>query len=151
MHYDPSTGHITRNGKRIGYLHHKSKRRAGRSVEVVSIVRGGRKVKIPVHRLAFELMGEPVPEMVDHINGDCLDNRWCNLRPCTAAQNAHNSSLRYGHPTGVKGVMVVKNPYRAMIMCRGVRYKSAHPTLESAEAWVKELRAKLHGEFARDA
>ena len=47
-----------------------------------SLGRRGR--AISMHRL---IMGNPVGLDVDHINGDTLDNRRCNLRIVTHAQN----------------------------------------------------------------
>lgn len=41
---------------------------------------------------------------VDHISGDTLDNRRCNLREATTAQNIRNQKLRIDNTTGYKGV-----------------------------------------------
>lgn len=45
-----------------------------------------------LHRVAFVLMTGGWPRcLVDHVNGDRLDNRWCNLREATVTQNAQNA------------------------------------------------------------
>lgn len=53
--------------------------------------RGGRSVGYLMHR---EVLGmgttKDDPRIVDHINGDRLDNRRANLRPCTRAENQQN-------------------------------------------------------------
>ncbi|GAH20073.1 unnamed protein product, partial [marine sediment metagenome] len=41
---------------------------------------------------------------IDHINRDGLDNRKCNLRPCTNSQNQKNSKLRKDNKSGLRGV-----------------------------------------------
>ncbi len=46
-----------------------------------------------MHRV---ILGLKKGEMTDHINGDGLDNRRCNLRKCTNAQNQHNMHARWG-------------------------------------------------------
>src|SRR5215469_1292035 len=58
-----------------------------------------------LHRLAWLLgHGEPVPGMLDHIDGDRRNNRIANLRAATQSENNWNSRLRKNNLVGVKGV-----------------------------------------------
>lgn len=43
-------------------------------------------------------------ELVDHVNGNGLDNRRDNLRPATPSQNAQNRGMRSDNTSGFKGV-----------------------------------------------
>jgi len=45
-----------------------------------------------MHRLAFLFQGMPLPEEVDHINGQRDDNRWLNLRGVSRATNLKNKA-----------------------------------------------------------
>jgi hypothetical protein len=54
-----------------------------------------------LHRL---ILGDPQGYVVDHINGDKLDNRKYNLRICTEQQNRHNSAGQKNSKSGYKGV-----------------------------------------------
>lgn len=107
------------------------------------------------HRfLHHEVMGMPPAGMVtDHISGDRLDNRRCNLRFCTHAQNVRNQrpSNKTGMPKGVHKIDGLKtNPYRARIgidgklICLGL-----HPTPEAAARAYDMAALYYHGEFAR--
>lgn len=70
------------------------------------VARGTRKkgmkyTKILLHR---EIMNAPSDMMVDHINGNTLDNRKENLRLTTRAGNLRNSKQRADSKTNFKGV-----------------------------------------------
>jgi hypothetical protein len=56
---------------------------------------------VTMHRML--LLPDPKME-VDHINGDRLDNRRCNLRVCTRAQNSVNARRWNRNRVGYKGV-----------------------------------------------
>jgi len=57
----------------------------------ITLLRDGPRKRLPMHRVIL-----PVSQgmVVDHINGDGLDNRRCNLRPATHSQNSRNRRPR---------------------------------------------------------
>lgn len=68
----------------------------------------------------------PPPDMhIDHINGDGLDNRRCNLRICTHAQNLWNSRKREGTTSQYKGVSW-QPAHECWIASIGIHGKSSH-------------------------
>lgn len=90
-------------------------------------------------------------QVVDHINGDTLDNRRSNLRICTHAENCRNhATLHNRNSTGYHGVSVESGKFQARIMLDG---KSIHigafTTIEEAIAARDAAALELHGEFAR--
>lgn len=102
------------------------------------------------------IIGAKKGEIVDHINGNPLDNRKCNLRIATAGQNAWNS---VGHKDKLfskyKGVSFFRykqykrsKPWTAIIMFKGKSYKKYFRTeIEAAEQYNK-WALELFGEFA---
>ena len=69
-----------------------------------------------LHRL---ILGEPEGLIVDHINGDSLDNRRKNLRTCTHQQNIANRKISKNNTTGFKGVVRDRKGFRAEIKVWG--------------------------------
>jgi hypothetical protein len=103
-----------------------------------------------LHRL---LMGAKKGEIVDHIDGDPLNNRRSNLRICTIAENARNRKSGLTK-SGYKGVSRHSTrqrakPWRAKIMAEGKEYKLGHfETSQEAHAAYVEAARRLHGAFA---
>ena len=76
------------------------------------------------HRLAWLYIHGYLPDgQIDHINGDRADNRISNLRVTTNSQNAKNAGLRKNNKTGIMGVCLSDNKWKAKIV---VNYKSIH-------------------------
>ncbi len=108
----------------------------------------------PAHRLAWALTHKiwPVPHGIDHINGVRNDNRLCNLRAATQAENTQNRVGSRASKTGVKGVVYWKGAYMAQI---GYNYKSIYlgrySTLEEAKQAYEDAARRLQGEFFRNS
>lgn len=94
-----------------------------------------------VHRLIWLYMEGNLPEMVDHINHNKLDNRWCNLREVNNTENTKNCSVSKNSVTRVNGVsfMESKGKYRAYLM---VNRKHIHIGLYDTVEEAAEARAK---------
>jgi len=72
----------------------------------------GKSVKIYMHRLITKC---PKGMVVDHINGNGLDNRKENLRICTQSENIRNQGRQKTNKTGYKGVRFYRNNFIAQI------------------------------------
>lgn len=74
--------------------------------------RNGRLIRL--HRMVTKA---PCGFVVDHINGDKLDNRKENLRIVTQKENSRNSKLRKNNSSGYPGVRIKQSGrYQARIM-----------------------------------
>lgn len=91
-------------------------------------------------------------QIIDHINGNKLDNRRSNLRFCTVAENSRNVSLRKDNKTGYKGVHYATHQkiYRASIKVDGKSiYLGGSKDINKAVELYRQGAIKYHKEFAR--
>jgi hypothetical protein len=103
-------------------------------------------VPISMHRLVASISGKIE---VDHINGDGLDNRKCNLRAATHAQNMYNRRKESGTSSRFKGVNLYKGKWIACIGAGKTRkYLGYHSSeIEAAKAYDREAKLRFK-EFA---
>jgi len=112
-----------------------------------------RRKKYAVHRVIFLLVHAWLPEQIDHIDGNPLNNRVENLRPASPSQNMWNAKLRSDNTSGVKGVSWCKKykKWEVGVQTGYKRYRRKFEDLELAELVAIEARDKFHREFARHA
>jgi hypothetical protein len=114
---------------------------------------GGKTVYM--HRLIMQIeSGRSLgrKDEVDHINGDALDNRVCNLRLCVHHENTMHQGRRKDNKSGYIGVFhdtrKGRKPYHALIECGKTIHLGGFDTPEAA-AVQRDLGAlKYFGEFA---
>ena len=106
--------------------------------------------KYLLHRLIWLYHYGYLPKMLDHINGDSLDNRVENLRPATHSQNTANSRVKSHSKSGIKGVSKQGRGYYAKIQVRGKSfYLGTYETPELAKECYDFAAELAFGEFAR--
>ena len=104
------------------------------------------------HRLAWLYVhGEPVPDVIDHADGNPLNNRISNLRAATFAGNRANSILSSRNTTGFKGLKATKQGRFRAILCsrKKKQHLGTYDTAEEAAAVYRTAAAALYGEFMK--
>jgi hypothetical protein len=99
------------------------------------------------HRLAWLYMTGEMPAEIDHINRVRGDNRFCNLRSVTHADNTKNVSARTGTVSGHQGVAWHPRNNRWQVYV-GRRYIGVFKTLDEAVAARVSASLDLYGEFS---
>ena len=150
LDYDPDIGVFTWK---------KSTTNCVRAGAVAGAVSGGyRRIKIDcrlyaAHRLAwlYQTRSWP-PDMIDHIDGNKLNNRFRNLREATRSENNSNSKRPANNSSGFKGVSYRKQVGRwtAQITVNNKRSHIGYfNTPEAAHAAYVRAAKQSRGEFAR--
>lgn len=106
------------------------------------------------HRICWILHYGQLPEsglVIDHVNGNPIDNRIHNLRTCTPQQNSMNSRTPKTSTTGYKGVarLAGYNLYRAHITKnRKQIHLGCFESFEDAKKAYDIAAIELFGQFA---
>ena len=143
LHYDPITGIFTRKTKSAQRV------KIGDIAGCVDVSDGYHKIKInhkkyKSHRLAWlYVKGEFPKYLIDHKNRIRHDNRFCNLRECTDAQNAQNRPSDKNTSSKYVGVSYRKdtNKWKAQITVNGNTKNLGQFSLEK-DAYDAYLKAK---------
>ena len=104
--------------------------------------------RVSMHRV---ILNAPDDLQCDHMNHNGLDNRKCNLRLCTVAQNNHNRRPRKNATSKYKGVSfdTYKKKWEAAIRIKSLRIHIGRFNYEQDAAIAYDFKAaELFGEFA---
>lgn len=136
--YNPETGEIkTHMGKDITPTNYRNKMYIRCSIKYNS-----QTINVGGHRLAWYMTYGEIPNIIDHIDGDSLNNRITNLRNVDQTKNCWNrKNNNYSKP--IKGYYWRKNrnKWKAGIVVSGKRITLGHFDTEE-EAHQAYLDAK---------
>ena len=110
------------------------------------------KKQYKAHRLIFLMFNGFMPEEIDHIDTNKLNNKIENLRVATRSQNSCNQKIRKDNISGVKGVCwhKVAKKWVVQISIDGVRKRfGLYNDIDYAKFVAEAIRYKYHNEFAR--
>lgn len=108
------------------------------------------KVNRIVTRMHRMIIAAKPGQLIDHKDGNGLNNTRNNIRIATFSQNAMNRKKRIGSSSQFKGVFKIRSKFQSRIT---VNYKDKSLgyfslELDAAKAY-NEAAIKYHGEFAR--
>lgn len=123
--------------KRVGYYHTDA---GYRKVKV------GRK-NVPEHRIIFLLCYGYLPDIIDHIDGNTINNKIENLREATHTQNMGNRKTTEGS-SKYKGVTFQKDCGMWRATAGGKYLGIFNSEIEAALEYDKAAK-EIYGEFAK--
>lgn len=113
----------------------------------------GVRVTILMHR---QITGAQHGQLVDHWDGNPLNNQRSNLRLCNHQQNTTNRGKNSGNTSGYKGVYLLNKgrpkPWHARVGSKkehGIVHGGYFATPEEAARKYDELAKQIYGEFAQ--
>jgi hypothetical protein len=116
--------------------------------------------KYYAHRLVWLYHHKYMPTIIDHVDGDILNNKIKNLRIATFSQNQHNRVIAKNNKTGIKGLGITKSKskkgtiysyYRISISNDYKRIRKCFPLTAKKEAiqFLNKIRKEAHGTYAK--
>ena len=146
LNYDPETGLLT---WRVSFRANVAGARAGHLHKSTGYWRVGLcGEKHQAHRLAWLRTHGEWPDVVDHVNGDKLDNRLCNLRSVGALTNSQNRrQAGPGSKSGLIGAQWHKSSgmWKATIRTPAKKiHIGLFSTAEEAHAAYIQAKRQLH-------
>ena len=146
--FDYKEGELRRRYKKNGNRSKPVSNRAGVGGYAVVYIKGKHYRK---HRIVFLYHNGYLPEFIDHIDRDKLNNRIENLRPASRSENLRNSSKRSSTTSRFKGVHYESSikKWRASIYINNKKTQLGCYALEieAAKAYNKAATENF-GEFA---
>jgi hypothetical protein len=149
--FDYKDGHLYWKAKKrkvtVGNIAGSLNRKYGNKTDYWSICVN--KTRYKAHRLIWIYHFGYEPPMIDHIDGDGLNNRIENLRLTTPSQNCFNRKCRA--LSGVKGVYFTNKTkkWRAEFVAYGKKiYLGTFADKQDAIHAIHGARMQAHGEFA---
>lgn len=106
-----------------------------------------------VHRIIFLMLNSYLPDYLDHIDGDKLNNKIENLRECTTSENRFNMTKYKNNKSGVKGVYWCKSTEKwkaAITKNKQTIRLGSFDSISKAKLAVESCRKNAHGEFANN-
>jgi hypothetical protein len=151
LNYDPASGDLT---WRAGLAYAKQ-RQAGAKAGTMS--KGGylrtsiERSMYANNRISWKMhYGVDPSGVIDHEDGNKLNNRIDNLRDTTQVGNVCNAIIRSDNTTGYKGVIFDKRRglYTFNLKLNGIPTRRRHfDSPEEANDFVRVLREEVHGKF----
>ena len=114
-------------------------------------VRHNNKIEL-AHRVIFLMHHSYLPEIVDHIDNNPLNNKIENLRAANRSTNGMNKKLRCDSTSGVKNVSwhKLRSTWQVSLNVNKKRKCIGYfKDLELADLVAQEARILYHGQFAR--
>lgn len=148
LDYNQETGVFTRRSGRAAGNRADRQTVSGNGYPYYRVKWKGKLHKAHVLAVAY-VTGEWPDRIVDHKNGNSLDNRWENLRLATAHENQQNRKRRKDSKGVHKGVSPYRGRHRARVTIDGKRITLGEfATEDLAIAAYRQAVNTHHGEFA---
>lgn len=152
MAYDPETGVFSWNGvRRRGYRPADIPGHLDKPTGYLDI--GIDRVKYRSHRLAWLIVTGDWPKgVIDHIDGNRINNIFSNLRDVSQSDNCKNRAMNINNKSGFIGVYWRKREGRwcaSITIARKEKYLGMFKTIEEAARVREKASAEVFGEFNR--